>query len=91
MQVGIVETKDFFDKSALMLAKRDIVPSMLDPAFEEEDACSQPPKSRGTMNGGVGKITRSIYQRGGSMVERNNTIDLAHQTGSMRFMAPIVK
>jgi len=43
MQVGIVDTKDFFDKSALMLAKRDIVPSMLDPAFEEEDACSQPP------------------------------------------------
>lgn len=43
------------------------------------------------MNGGVAKITRSIHQRGGSMVERNNTIDLAHQTGSMRFMAPIVK
>jgi len=38
MLVGNAIAKDFFKKSALMLAKRDIVPSMLDPAFEEEDA-----------------------------------------------------
>ena len=38
--LGNPNSKDFFNKSALMLAKRDIVPSMLDPAFEEEDACS---------------------------------------------------
>ena len=46
MVLGNANSKEFFHKSALMLAKRDIVPSMLDPAFEEEDACSQHPDTR---------------------------------------------
>lgn len=29
-----------FNKSALMLSKHDMVPSMLDPAFEQEDCLS---------------------------------------------------
>ena len=43
MPVGNVIPKDFFKRTSMVLAKRDIVPSMLDPAFEEEDCASQGP------------------------------------------------
>lgn len=71
------------NNSALMLEMRDMmVPSMLDPAFEEEDCLSQ--------------FNASDSGPGISLTERKNAMKLAaiavaRREQSTRFMAPIVK
>ena len=65
--------------SALMLAKRDMLPSMLDPAFEEEEC----PPSPGTGLGGD-NISRSMFVSGhghsSGMAQRKNIDTMARQT-----------
>ena len=70
-----------------MLAKRDILPSMLDPAFEEEE-CPPSPGARLT----EASMSRSMFISGNNILAERKNMDLARQTlTNRRFMAPIVK
>ena len=69
-----------------MLAKRDMVPSMLDPAFEEED-CPSPMTS---------SIEHQNTAKWESLAERKSALELsavaiARREYNSRFMAPMVK
>ena len=69
------DIREHQNKSALLIANREVFPSMLDPAFEDEDAPSPGIKVHDMMNS-----SRSTHLVNKSMVEQKNLLQLARNT-----------